>query len=145
MCASVTRTNQRILILDSVAFETALGAGYQRLIDLNLTLIQHVLAYLQIDTPVIQQSQIGAVGKGPALLIDICHRMGASHFMAQMPARRFLNITKFQQAGIRLEFMQFPRPVYPQLWGNFISNLSIWDLLFNCGPRAAPLIFAEGP
>ena len=127
------------------AFATALGAGYRKLFDLNLALIRHVLAYLKIDTPVIQQSQIGAMGKGSSLLIDICRRMGASFFLAQTPARKFLDITQFQQAGIRLEFMQFPNPVYPQLWGDFIPNLSIWDLLFNCGPRAAPLICTGPP
>ncbi|MCP4666272.1 MAG: WbqC family protein [Deltaproteobacteria bacterium] len=36
-----------------------------------------------------------------------------------------------------------PRPpVYPQLWGRFIPNLSVFDLLFNCGPKGSSIINA---
>ncbi|GEM_PF-6728791 len=30
--------------------------------------------------------------------------------------------------------------IYPQLWGEFIGNLSTFDLLFCCGPRAGAVI-----
>ena len=47
---------------------------------------------------------------------------------------------KFEQAGIKCEIYDFAHPVYPQLWSNFIPNLSIIDLLFNCGPESSKII-----
>jgi hypothetical protein len=47
----------------------------------------------------------------------------------------------FAAAGISLEFFQPPSPVYPQLWGDFIPNLSAFDLLLNCGPKAKEILF----
>jgi hypothetical protein len=32
--------------------------------------------------------------------------------------------------------------VYPQLWGDFIPDLSAFDLLFNCGPKAREIVLA---
>jgi len=41
-----------------------------------------------------------------------------------------------------LEFFTPPCPVYPQLWGDFIPNLSALDLALNCGPRAGDILMA---
>ena len=38
--------------------------------------------------------------------------------------------------GIKLLYYDFEHPVYKQLWGDFIPNLSVIDFLFNCGKSA---------
>ena len=38
----------------------------------------------------------------------------------------------------------FRPPVYPQLWGDFIYNLSALDLLLNCGPKSREIVLGEG-
>ena len=70
------------------------------------------------------------------MLVEICQKLGASTYVAQVAAAKYLNPILFDQAGIKLQFFKSPTLVYPQLWGAFVSNLSILDLLFNCGPRA---------
>jgi hypothetical protein len=42
--------------------------------------------------------------------------------------------------GIDLVFANFHPPVYPQLWGEFVYNLSTLDLLFNCGPKSGEIV-----
>ncbi len=37
-------------------------------------------------------------------------------------------------------FQAFNHPVYPQLYGDFIPNLSLLDLLFNCGPDSLKIL-----
>jgi hypothetical protein len=62
--------------------------------------------------------------------------VGASVYLAQRSTRSYLDAGLFAAAGIELIFFTPPAVVYPQLWGDFIPDLSAFDLLFNCGPKA---------
>ena len=42
--------------------------------------------------------------------------------------------------GIEIVRANFSPPVYPQLWGDFIYNLSTLDLLLNCGPKSKEIV-----
>jgi hypothetical protein len=37
-------------------------------------------------------------------------------------------------------YQDFQHPVYPQLWGDFLSHMSAIDLLFNCGDTSLEMI-----
>ena len=39
-------------------------------------------------------------------------------------------------------WMTIPVLIYPQLWGSFIPDLSAFDLVFNCGPKARAILTA---
>jgi hypothetical protein len=109
---------------------------YERLIDFNLAVIRHLLKHLEIRTEVELLSDLGIEARGSRGLVELCGKLGAARFLAQAPARKFLDLPLFEAAGIELTFFQPPSPVYPQLWGDFLPNLSVFDLLFNCGPKA---------
>lgn len=113
---------------------------FERLIDLNLTIIQYLKKHLRIGTPVILQSDLGIVAKGMDLLIGLCRKVQASAYLAQTATRKYLDADLFGDAGIELEFFVPPSPVYPQLWGDFIHDLSAFDLLFNCGPKGHDIL-----
>ena len=86
--------------------------------------VRYLLSELDIDL------------REPRLPLDVCKKLGATHFLAQNSARKFLSEAAFLREGVELEFFA-PRPkMYPQLWGDFIPNLSALDLIFNCGPKA---------
>ncbi|MCP3888350.1 MAG: WbqC family protein, partial [Desulfobulbaceae bacterium] len=55
-------------------------------------------------------------------------------------ARAYYDPACFAAAGIELISFSKPPYVYPQLWGDFIANLSVLDMLFTCGPRARDII-----
>jgi len=113
---------------------------FEKLIDLNMSIIQYLKKHLMIDTPLILLSSLGIKGRGNDLLIEICRKIGSSDYLAQRSAEKHLDQELFSDAGINLHFFTPPSPVYPQLWGEFIHNLSAFDLLFNCGPKSHEIL-----
>lgn len=112
----------------------------ERLIDLNVKIIQHLLEHLRIHAEVRFLSKLDIEAKEPKLSVEICKKLGASHFLAQKSAKKYLDKNLFQEGGIELKFVAPRPPVYPQLWGPFLPNLSAFDLLFNCGPKGHEIL-----
>ena len=128
---------------DHLNFVGGLFSGkFDMLIDFNRAVIRYLMDHFQIKTKTLLLSELGIEGKGDQRLIELCKKMEASHFLAQSAAKKYLDTDLFREAGIELEFFNPPSPVYPQLWGDFLPNLSAFDLLFNCGPKAHDILVA---
>lgn len=113
----------------------------EKLIHFNLSIIRYLLKQFQINTEILLLSDLGIEEKGDQLLIGICRKIGTNHFLAQAPAKKYLDVNMFQDAGIEIEFFNPPSLTYPQLWGDFIPNLSVLDLVLNCGLKARDILF----
>ncbi len=85
-------------------------------------------------------SSLGIDAKGQSLLIEICKRLGANAYVSLSTAKKYINKDLFQREDIEVRFYPFRPIVYPQLWGDFIPNLSSIDLLLNCGQKALAII-----
>lgn len=126
---------------DHVGFlEDVFSEEFEKLVDLNLRIIQHLMKYLGIGTQVMLLSDLGVAENEPRLSVEICKQLDASHFLAQNSAAKYLDSKAFERAGVELTFFNPRSVVYPQLWGPFIPNLSAFDLLFNCGPKAGEIL-----
>jgi hypothetical protein len=55
-------------------------------------------------------------------------------------SRDYADRRKIESAGIKIGEQSFKHPSYNQLFGEFIPNLSVLDLLFNEGPNASAII-----
>jgi hypothetical protein len=121
-------------------FQELFASGNDKIFDLNLEIIKYLFAALGIDTRIILLSELGIEARGNRLLVELCRKWEATRYLAQHTAGKHLDADLFQEAGIRIEFFKSPSPIYPQLWGNFISNLSAFDLLFNCGPKSRDIL-----
>jgi hypothetical protein len=55
-------------------------------------------------------------------------------------SRRYIDEEWFRREGVQLEWQRFRHPQYPQLHGDFAENLSIIDLIFNCGPASRSIM-----
>ena len=55
-------------------------------------------------------------------------------------AEKFLGFETFAAAGLELRTFTYHPEIYPQLYGPFIQNLSTFDLLFTCGPKAPGIL-----
>ena len=116
--------------------EEIYGSPIERLIDLNLKIIRYLMKQLRVHTKVILLSDEAIEETGDRLLIRICKTQGATRYLTQRSAIKYLNEAAFNAAGIRLVSFTPRSPTYPQLWGDFIANLSALDLILNCGPKA---------
>lgn len=108
-----------------------------KLADFNLALIELIREHLDIKTPMIRSSEMsGVYGEKNTKIISICKSLGAEIYLSGSGAKSYMNEEAFEDNHIKVVYQHFNHPVYPQRWGTFIHNLSIVDLLFNCGPNA---------
>jgi len=84
----------------------------------------------------------GPVGAGPEPPIEHFYELYESWCRSAGVVSTFIRFhplfanQRQAQAGIHVERSCSEFPEYPQLWGPFVSGLSILDLLFNCGPMS---------
>lgn len=64
---------------------------------------------------------------------ELVKAVGGNIYLSGVGAKDYHEDMPFEETGIAVEWQQFKHPVYPQLYGEFISYLSSIDLLFNCG------------
>lgn len=112
----------------------------EQLLDLNLAIIRYLLAQFGVAPRVVLLSELGFVAREPLLSIEVCRRLGGSVFLALRAAEKFLGAAAFSDAGLELHTFAYHPEIYPQLHGAFIQNLSAFDLLFTCGPKAPGIL-----
>ena len=113
---------------------------YSRLVDFNLALIRYLLEAVGVQVRLVLQSELSVSGQGTELLVETTRAAGADTFFALTAASKHLDGSLFSANNIEIQVSNYKSPVYPQLWGSFIYNLSILDLLFNCGPKTLEII-----
>jgi hypothetical protein len=122
------------------------GRPWPRLAELNLLLIQYLAGQLGIATKIVRASELGIYERGgTAVLLRICRALGAGAYLSGRHGRDYLDESPFAADGIAVRYQDFRDPVYPQLWGAFVPQLSAVDLLFNLGERALDVIAAANP
>ena len=99
---------------------------------------------LGIDhTRFMRSSELSISGQKTDRLISLLTALGADYYISGPSARDYLEEGRFAAAGIRLEYMVYNYPQYPQLYPPFDPNVSVLDLLFMMGPQAARYLSAE--
>ena len=117
-----------------------LNRPWKLLIDLDLALLYWFMKTLTISTPVLLASDLGIQGSNVQRLIDIIRSIGGKTFYEGLSGKNYIDVQLFEEAGISVIFQEYHHPIYPQLHGDFLSRLSIVDLLFNCGPDSLSIL-----
>lgn len=120
---------------------------WQKLLELDLHMLELARTWLGIDTPLLRSSALGLQGDKTDRIIDMCKKVGADVYLSgRGGSHEYLELDKFERAGIRLEWQAFKHPVYPQRYPSlgFFPNLAFLDLLLNCGPVSREILLAGG-
>ena len=123
-----------------------LDARWEKLVDLDLLLIDFLRQALEIKTPMVRSSELKVPGQKSELVLGLCKAVGADAFLGGLGgSRAYLDEEAFREAGIRVEWQSFQHPRYEQhpCPERFIEGLTALDLLFNCGPESAALLRRE--
>ena len=133
LCQNYRRANHFNAIaqeLESLYIQTE----YSHLSQLNRTLIVWVCSKLGIKTKISNSWDYQLIDGQTERLADLCIQAGGREYVSGPAARDYIDETIFAEQGIKLTWFDYTGyPEYPQLWGDFTHNVSILDLLFNCG------------
>lgn len=116
-----------------------------KLCDINTELIRWTMEQLGIAKKVVKASDLENIeGESTERLVSICKHLGATAYLAGLGAKKYQDDGLFNQHGIELISSPFQYPQYDQLWGDFIPNLSVIDVLFNHGPETRLILENSG-
>jgi len=126
-------------------FEIIIKAQYANLAELNITVIKWALKQLEITTQIEIASQFdkGNFGKKNERNLNICLHFGATAYLSGSGAKEYNDENLYKENEVKLLYSDYVPVTYPQINGEFVSNLSVLDVLFNCGPEAGALLKRE--
>ena len=114
-----------------------LERDHLRLSALNRELIEAICRYLGIATTIRNSWDYELTGDRTDRLVALAVQAGASEYVSGPSAKSYIDEQAFARRGVKLSWFDYAGyPEYPQLWGTFVHEVSVLDLLFNCGKDA---------
>jgi hypothetical protein len=118
-----------------------LSTEYNNISELNQSFLKAICSYLNITTAITRSSDYDIVEGKTERLANICLQANANEYISGKAAQIYMEPKIFSDLGIKLTWFEYPDyPEYPQLWGSFMHNVSIIDMIFNCGQESINLI-----
>jgi hypothetical protein len=109
------------------------GKMYDKLIDLNMVLINFLKDAFDINTEIVQSSDFGFKSKSTERLVDIVEVLEGDEYLSGPKGGDYLDVSLFEKKGIKVIFQDFKHPVYKQRYEGFVPNMAAIDALFNVG------------
>ncbi len=123
-------------------FEGLYGREWGALLDLNMATITYLVEALGVRTKLVTASSLPLPAELEATdrLVAICQALEADTYVSGAGGRGYLELSRFEEAGIQVLFQVFETRPYPQRFGAFVPDLSVVDLLFNCNGDSLEII-----
>lgn len=115
---------------------------FNRLVDLDLTIIEWLAAEFGIARQYHRSSELGIGGDRNARLLNLCRHFGVTRYLSGNAAVDYLDVELFRSAGIEVAWHDYAHPTYPQMHGDFVPYLSALDLLMNMGGASLAMLSA---
>jgi len=116
--------------------------GHSKLIDLNLDIIKYILKKLDSKTRIVMSSDIKTNKQGMDKIFHILKELNATTYISGNGegSKRYIDEKAFEKNDIELIWQNYTQIKYKQQHGEFISYMTILDLLFNHGPNSKKYI-----
>ncbi len=123
------------------SFEEFYQQSHELLTQVNMACIQLLMELLGLEQKLVLASTLAVETEDPTLrLVEICRSVEGDTYLSGRDGAKYLDVEVFQSHQIQVLFQDFKHPEYPQCYGPFEPNLSVVDLLFNCGPESLNII-----
>ena len=116
---------------------------WKSLTKLNEYMLKWFLDTLGIEVKFLDAADYDFIGEKSDLVLDMCRQLKATTYIFGTLGRDYADIESFNKADINVIFQEYNHPHYAQLHGDFISHLSIIDLLFNCGDNSLDILMSD--
>ncbi len=123
-------------------FEDTYHQRWESLVELNAYMLKWFLETLRISVPIRSAGEWKFQGEKSELVLDMCRQTGASHYIFGALGKDYADICAFRKAGVTVSFQEYKHPMYQQLHGEFVSHMSIVDLLFNHGDESFEILMS---
>ena len=124
-------------------FEDVYSRKWEFLGDLNEYMLKWFLDELGIKVNFLNAKNFKFQGEKSSLILNMCKKLDASTYIFGTLGKDYANVHEFEKNNIKLIFQDYNHPKYSQLYSEFVSHLSIIDLLFNHGPKSLEIILSN--
>ena len=105
--------------------------------EINCHFLVALCNFLGIRTRLTRSTDYPHSGDKSERVLQLCQAAGATSYLSGASAQNYLNLELFRAAGITVEWIDYANyPEYPQLHPPFCHEVSILDLILNCGTDA---------
>lgn len=115
------------------AFKNIYEKHYEKLIDLNMTIIDFLRKAFDINTKIVFSSEFGLKSSSSQKNLDLVKAVGGDVYLSGSMGRKYLEVSLFEKEGIDVIYQDFKEIVYKQRYEDFVPNLASIDALFNVG------------
>ena len=124
-------------------FEDVYSRKWKFLGELNEYMLKWFLDELGIKVNFLNTNDFKFQGEKSSLILNMCKELNASTYIFGMLGKDYADVQEFEKNDIGLIFQNYNHPKYSQLYREFISHMSIIDLLFNHGPKSLEIILSN--
>ena len=113
--------------------------------DLSINSILAVCKYFNIAKldKFLYSSKIGLTGRSSERVLDIVQYLKGNIYITGHGAKNYLDHVLFEDSNIKVEYMNYRKNMYPQLYGEFTPYVSTLDLIANVGTAGVEFINSE--
>ena len=124
-------------------FEDVYSRKWEFLGDLNEYMLKWFLDELGIKVNFLNAKNFKFQGEKSSLILNMCKKLDASTYIFGTLGKDYANVHEFEKNNVKLIFQDYNHPKYSQLYSEFVSHLSVIDLLFNHGPKSLEIILSN--
>lgn len=121
-------------------FENVYKKEWHYLTDLNEYMLKWFLKELGININYCKASEFNFEGYKSYLVLDMCKKLKADLYVFGILGKGYAKEEDFVKENTKIYFQDYNHPEYPQLWKGFMPNMSVIDLLFNCGEKSLEIL-----
>lgn len=123
-------------------FEEVIGSNYTTISELSKKSIEVICNYYNLNEnkQFYSSSEIAISGKSSQRVYDFVKHFNCNVYITGHGALKYLDHDLFDHNGIAVEYMDYQKRPYPQLFGKFNPFVSVLDLIANMGKEGIKFI-----